>query len=155
MSSIQFSSIQFRLLDWAAAHEAASATRREVFIVEQGVPADLEWDTWDALSLHCLAVDGTGTALGTGRLLPDDNQGTARLGRMAVLAAWRGRGVGTGILGALVDAARQRNTRRIELHAQVHAAAFYRRCGFCEEGGIFDEAGIPHIAMFRMLNPLN
>lgn len=155
MSSIQLSSIQFQLLDWSAAREAASATRREVFILEQGVPEDLEWDAWDALSLHCIAFDDSGAVLGTGRLLPDDSHGTARLGRMAVLAAWRGRGIGAGILGALITAARQRNTHRIELHAQVHATAFYRRFGFREESGIFDEAGIPHIAMIRMLDPLS
>lgn len=68
---------------------------------------------------------------------------------------WRHHGVGAGILDALVKAANQRKTRRIELHAQVQAAAFYQRYGFSETGGIFDEAGIPHITMARVLAPVN
>jgi predicted GNAT family N-acyltransferase len=148
------SSLHFELLDWPAARAGASPVRREVFIMEQGVPADLEWDEWDAVSLHCLAVDETHVVRGTGRLLPDDDQGVARIGRMAVMREWRHRGVGAGILEALLHAASQRKTRRIELHAQVQATAFYARYGFREEGDIFDEAGIPHLTMVRLLDPL-
>jgi hypothetical protein len=95
--------------------------------------------------VHALAYDGT-AAVGTGRLLPD-----AHIGRMAVLKAWRGRGVGSLILDALVEAARRRGERHVALSAQVHALAFYRAHGFEAEGPEYQEAGIAHQAMRRAL----
>lgn len=116
--------------------------RRVVFIEEQQVPEELEWDADDALSLHALALDAGGTAIATGRLLPDGH-----IGRMAVLREWRRRGVGSAILQWLVAQARIRGDKAVQLNAQTHALDFYARHGFVAEGGIFPDAGIPHRKM--------
>jgi len=136
---------RIELVDWARAREQAAAIRLEVFVTEQGVPAALEMDELDAPSLHALAFDGD-DAVGTGRLLPDGH-----IGRMAVLKPWRSRGIGSLILGRLMEAARQRGDRHVALSAQVHALEFYRAHGFRAEGPVYDEAGIPHQAMRRTL----
>ena len=130
-----------QVLDWEQAQAASRLVRHAVFIVEQKVPVELEWDDWDARCDHAVALDGT-SPVGTARLLPDGH-----IGRMAVLAGWRGKGVGRALLLVLLAKARERGMSRIELHAQTHAAGFYRRLGFTEFGAEFEEAGIPHIAM--------
>jgi predicted GNAT family N-acyltransferase len=91
-----------------------------------------------------LASDGDGSPIGTGRLLPDGH-----IGRMAVLADWRGKGVGRALLERLLEEAAGLGMRRLALHAQTQAAGFYRRFGFVEEGPEFMEAGIPHRTMVR------
>ena len=135
-----------RILDWHAAREGARAVREAVFIVEQHVPRELEWDEWDEPSVHALACDETGRAIGTARLLPDGH-----LGRMAVLAAWRRQGVGMALANALIARASERGDAEIVLHAQTHAVGFYRKLGFTPRGPQFDEAGIPHVEMARRL----
>ena len=120
--------------------------REAVFMREQGVPAELEWDGLDAGSLHAVAADASGNAIGTARLLDD-----GRIGRMAVLIPWRRRGVGSAILMRFVAAAHDRGLHVMRLHAQTHAVAFYARHGFESEGEEFLEAGIPHVAMRRYL----
>jgi predicted GNAT family N-acyltransferase len=131
-----------RVLDWSGAKSYARPVRERVFIEEQRVPRELEWDEWDESCEHAVACDAEGAAIGTARLRPD-----GRLGRMAVLRAWRRRGVGAGLLAALLRRAHDRGIVRITLHAQTHAAGFYRRFGFSEQGGEFLEAGIPHVGM--------
>ena len=134
-----------RLDDWHAFEPMLRHVRTEVFIVEQGVPAELEWDEQDAASLHAVAsIDGE--LAGCARLLPDGH-----IGRMAVLPGFRKQGVGSELLARLVDAARVRNMTLLQLHAQSHAAGFYLKAGFVPEGKEFDEAGIPHIRMLRKL----
>ncbi|WP_019141023.1 GNAT family N-acetyltransferase [Noviherbaspirillum massiliense] len=128
--------------DWDALKNDAQPIRYEVFVTEQKVPVELEWDEWDAECLHALVRDSNGNALGTGRLLPDGH-----IGRMAVRAAARGLGIGGMILRALMQAAKQRGDASVVLNAQVHAAPFYERFGFVREGEDFMEAGIPHIQM--------
>jgi len=118
--------------------------REAVFVMEQGVPLEIERDEWDACSDHALAFAADGRAVATGRLLPDGH-----VGRMAVLPGWRKRGVGGAILNALLERARERGMRRIVLNAQTHAAPFYARHGFRSFGDEFMEAGIPHVAMAR------
>jgi predicted GNAT family N-acyltransferase len=135
-------SFGIRICDWNTARPLARPVRESVFILEQGVPRELEWDDADEASRHALALDAEGKCIGTARLLPDGH-----LGRMAVLAAWRRRGVGSALAKALVDQAAKHGHRRVVLHAQTHAAAFYRQLGFREEGGEFEEAGIPHVLM--------
>jgi predicted GNAT family N-acyltransferase len=132
--------------DWAHEQARLSQVRRAVFIDEQGVPEELEWDADDAASLHFLVVDSTGQAIGCARLLPDGH-----VGRMAVLSEWRGRGVGQALLAAVLDAARARGHDTLRLSAQTHAAAFYARAGFVAVGGEYEEAGIPHVAMKKQL----
>ena len=116
--------------------------RYAVFVVEQGVPPELEWDGLDHLCVHARAIDQHGQAIGTGRLMPD-----GRIGRMAVLAPWRRRGVGSRLLQALLRERHARNWPPAHLHAQLTAADFYARQGFQCAGAPFDEAGIPHVLM--------
>ena len=138
--------LRIELMEWAAARAEASRIRTTVFVEEQRVPVDIEWDDQDEKSLHALAYTSSGEAIATGRLLPDGH-----IGRMAVLKKWRGQGVGGAILQRLLAAARERGDREIELFAQTHAIPFYRRYGFVENGEVFEEAGIPHQAMRRTL----
>jgi predicted GNAT family N-acyltransferase len=136
---------RIELMSWERARDLASPIRFEVFVREQRVPAEIELDEHDAVSLHALAFEGT-SAIGTGRLLPDGH-----IGRMAILKAWRRRGIGAAILKALVDAAARRGEREIALSAQLHAVEFYRAHGFETVGEVYEEAGIPHQAMVRAL----
>ena len=138
--------IRIELMSWSAALAEARPIRLAVFVEEQRVPVEIEWDDQDEKSIHALAYDSAGKAIATGRLLPDGH-----IGRMAVLKEWRGKGVGGAILEHLIAAARARGDREIELFAQTHAREFYRRYAFVESGPIFEEAGIPHQAMRRML----
>ena len=134
-----------RTVDWSAGAVPLRTVRTAVFVVEQDIPADLEWDAFDAVSMHALAVDAGGNAIGCGRLLPDGH-----VGRMAVLAQWRGQGVGAALLEHLIAIARQRGDVRVRLHAQTQAMPFYARFGFAPVGVEFMEAGIPHRTMERV-----
>jgi predicted GNAT family N-acyltransferase len=125
---------------------ALASVRRAVFIDEQGVPEELEWDEHDAVSLHWLAVLEDGCPVGCARLLPDGH-----IGRMAVLPSWRGRGIGRALLDAALARAQARGLREVRLSAQLHAADFYRRAGFTACGDVYEEAGIPHLAMRKNL----
>jgi predicted GNAT family N-acyltransferase len=135
-----------RSADWSRDQRKLKAIRFEVFCVEQRVPEELEWDGIDVDCLHAIAEDGMGRPVGCGRLLPDGH-----VGRMAVLAAWRGKGVGSALLDHLVALARARGDAKAMLNAQTHALPFYERHGFAAVGEPFDEAGIPHRAMERYL----
>lgn len=124
---------------------AVFALRHEVFVVGQGVPAELELDELDAVSDHAVAlVDGT--VVGTGRLLP-----SATIGRMAVTEAARGSGIGAAVLECLEQRARERGFPVVELHAQVHAAGFYDKAGYTPYGEVYLEAGIEHLSMRKQL----
>src|SRR5712691_5675288 len=136
------------ILAWDKALPLAGPVREKVFVEEQRVPRELELDEWDEGCEHAVACDSKGRAIGTARLMPE-----GRIGRMAVLVEWRRRGVGAALLGALVALARERSMPRVTLHAQTHAAGFYRRFGFSERGGEFSEAGIPHVEMALELSP--
>jgi predicted GNAT family N-acyltransferase len=135
-----------RLGNWDEARLEARRIRELVFVREQGVPLELEWDDQDPHCDHALAYAEDGRAVGTGRLLPDGH-----IGRMAVLKEWRRKGAGALLLQALVECARQRHHARVRLNAQVYAAGFYRRYGFEVSGPEFMEAGIPHLPMQRDL----
>jgi len=130
--------------DWTRHAGEIYMIRRAVFVVEQGVPDDLELDEFDPGCWHLLARDPAGQPIATGRLLSDGH-----LGRLAVLAAWRGRGVGRAVVNRLIDQAERLGMPEIVLHAQTHAVDFYRRLGFQTEGDEFMEAGIPHYRMRR------
>lgn len=134
--------VDVRTCRWREAEPALRDVRRTVFVVEQGVPEWLEWDDLDDASLHALAVERSGRAVGCARLLPDGH-----IGRVAVLAAWRGRRVGSALLQALVAAARERGDAHVAVNAQIAAMPFYARHGFVARGDVFVEAGIPHRAM--------
>jgi predicted GNAT family N-acyltransferase len=132
--------------DWTHLGPLVGPVRETVFVGEQGVPAEMEYDRWDPASLHVLARGPDGAPIGTGRLLPDGH-----IGRMAVLREWRGKGVGAALLSHLMEVARHRGVGRLALNAQTSAADFYRHFDFVPEGKEFTEAGIPHIRMTRRL----
>ncbi len=135
-------SYRLTLGDWDTQQSGARAVRYEVFVLEQNVPLDLEWDDMDAACLHAVVYDDAGQAVATGRLLPDGH-----IGRMAVRKSLRGQGIGGLVLEALMREAKRRGDRCVLLNAQTHAAPFYQRYGFRREGDEFMEAGIPHIGM--------
>lgn len=135
---------------WAELGADAQPIRQAVFVREQGIPADLEWDQADSGCTHAVAYNRLGQALGTGRLL-EHVPGTAKIGRMAVLAAARGTGVGAQVLEALMQAARRQGYRQVLLHAQASAVGFYRRAGFSPRGAPFEEAGIEHQEMLKAI----
>lgn len=135
-----------RTARWTDAESPLRSVRHAVFVIEQRVPESLEWDDADGVSLHALAVDAEETPIGCARLLPDGH-----IGRVAVLAAWRHRGVGHALVARLIDEARGRGDARVIVNAQVDAMPFYARYGFVATGDVFEEAGIAHRVMERAL----
>ncbi len=127
--------------DWQRDADVLRDIRRRVFIEEQGVPRDEEWDGRDDDATHFLATQD-GQPIGTARLLP-----TGQIGRMAVLADLRGQGVGRQLLDAAIEAARAAGFHEVFLHAQRTAEGFYARAGFEPRGDTFVEAGIAHVDM--------
>jgi predicted GNAT family N-acyltransferase len=132
--------------DWSALQARAAPIRLEVFVHEQQVPLEEEIDALDAECIHAVAFDAQGCALATGRLLPDGH-----IGRMAVLKAVRGQGLGSAVLQALLQQARQKGFVEAVLSAQTHAQAFYARHGFVPEGAEYLDANIPHVLMRKAL----
>ena len=128
--------------------EDAFAVRVAVFVDEQGIPRSEELDELDATAVHCVAY-ADGAPIGAGRLLPSD--GFAKIGRMAVLKEHRGSGVGGIVLEALEREGVARGIRRFKLSAQLPARGFYERHGYTAVGEVYDEVGIPHIAMEKRL----
>ena len=133
------------LVAWQLREAQLRSIRTQVFIHEQHVPEVLEWDGEDAYAIHALATDLSGNPIGTGRLLLHGK--LAHLGRMAVLSAWRGQGVGSSLLQCLLDAARQGGASNVFLNAQTTAVPFYERFNFVREGAEFLDADIPHYRM--------
>lgn len=146
MSIESASGFRVRTVDWAGEEAKLRAVRAAVFIVEQNIPEELEWDEFDAVSVHALAEDRQGVPIGCARLLPDGH-----IGRVAVLSDWRGQGVGAALLAHLIAFAQERGDARVLLNAQTQAMPFYARFGFEPTGEEFIEAGIPHQTMARML----
>lgn len=142
--------VDIRLGAWSELAEGARQVRTEVFLQEQRVPVEMEWDEADASAVHAVAYNRLGMPLATGRLL-QHAPGVGRIGRMAVSRVLRGAGLGRDILQALLQAAAQRGDRDVMLHAQRSAEGFYAGEGFVPRGAPFDEAGIPHIEMVKPL----
>ncbi|MFD8508727.1 GNAT family N-acetyltransferase [Streptomyces sp. NPDC059687] len=142
-----------------ADREACFTVRKEVFVREQGVPEDIEYDVHDADAVHVLAVRDDGMPLGTGRLLFGEaaaaknggDPSVGSLGRLAVTREARGLGVGAALVRAIEDAARVHGLTAVDLHAQTHALGFYERLGYEAYGPEFPDAGIPHRSMRRPL----
>ena len=130
--------------DWARDGNVLSNIRKLVFIVEQQVPQEEEWDGQDDSAWHWIATDPDERPVGTARLLPG-----GQIGRMAVLAEYRGRGIGYALLEAAMQKACSLEMEGVFLNAQRHALGFYERAGFVSEGNEFIEAGIPHYRMTR------
>ncbi|MER7715827.1 GNAT family N-acetyltransferase [Streptomyces flaveolus] len=151
---------EVRVAEDPADREACFAVRKDVFVAEQNVPEDIEYDAYDAGAVHVLAVREDGVPLGTSRLLHgaaatakngDGDPAVGSLGRLAVVRDARGLGVGAALVRAVEDAARARGLTAVDLHAQTHALGFYERLGYQAYGPEFPDAGIPHRAMRRVL----
>ncbi|MGV3727146.1 YbgC/FadM family acyl-CoA thioesterase [Hydrogenophaga sp.] len=135
-----------RVGTWADLGPDAQGLRTAVFVQEQKIPKELEWDEADAHAVHAVAYNRLGRAVATGRMLPHE-PGVARIGRMAVERGLRGGRLGRDVLHALMQAARERGDREVMLHAQQSAEAFYARLGYERRGEPFEEAGIGHQEM--------
>src|ERR1700674_2637201 len=132
---------QFKVseIPWQEGSLELAAIRRRVFVIEQQIPEELEWDGIDPSCGHVVARDFAGRPIGTGRLLPDGH-----IGRMAVLERWRGKGVGRAMLERLIALARRDGHRVVVLHAQTYAIPFYTRQGFVPVGDEYLESLIAH-----------
>ncbi|EDY83882.1 acetyltransferase, GNAT family [Verrucomicrobiia bacterium DG1235] len=128
-------------VDFKERLEAIRAVRFTVFVDEQKVPAEIEMDEWDERARHVLAISD-GVAIGTGRLLPDGH-----IGRVAVLEAWRGKGVGLALMRKLIEMGLASEMPKLVLSAQTHATRFYERLGFEVTSEVYLEAGIEHVEM--------
>jgi predicted GNAT family N-acyltransferase len=136
--------IQVKQISSDEAKAQAFAIRMRVFVREQRVPAAIELDRDDDRAIHFLATSD-GKAVGTARVV--SHHGSAKIGRMAVLKSYRGKGVGKKLLQRAVATAKKLGARTIYLHAQVPVIEFYEKLGFRCVGPVFDEAGIPHRKM--------
>mgnify|MGYP003333668305 FL=1 len=135
---------------WAHLKDKAMPVRMQVFVQEQGVDAQYELDEMDEGAVHAVITNRFGQPLGTARLF-EKSPGVAQIGRMAVVRAIRGSGLGSQLLHALVEMAQMRGDKEVRLHAQCSAQAFYARAGFVPVGEPFDEVGIAHIEMCKEL----
>ena len=134
---------------WQEAQKDAYQVRREVFILEQKVPEDLEIDEFDPAAFHALAYSDN-ACIGTARLHINDD-GSGQIGRMAILRPFRNQGLGRQIMKVLIETARSNGVSSLILHAQVSVIPFYEKLGFIANGPIYDEAGIPHRNMMMVL----
>jgi predicted GNAT family N-acyltransferase len=141
--------IEVRRAVWASEGPALMRIRDEVFLVGMGVATESEQDAQDRAAHHVVAIDDTGEAIGTARLRP-----TGQIGRVAVLATYRSRGVGRRLLTAIVQLARELELPRVFLHADTRAIAFYEKAGFRVVGDDFFESqsGIAHRTMEQYLD---
>lgn len=144
---------EVRTGDWAALGEGARAVREAVFVQEQGIAREDEWDEADHTAVHAVVTNRLGMPVATGRLLVEGapGSGTARIGRMAVDRTLRSSGVGRQVVQALEQAARARGDTRVVLGAQRSAEGFYARLGYAPYGEPYEEVGIPHVGMARAL----
>ncbi len=136
------------LVSWHDGEPLLRAIREAVFIREQHVPVELEWDGQDEASRHALVLSQNGDAIGCGRIMPNGH-----IGRMAVLPKWRKQMVGTAIMEALLEEARSRGYKQVDIDAQTFAIPFYHKFGFVEHGKEFMDAGMPHKKMKLNLSP--
>lgn len=153
MTTTEARSVSIRLARDERDLAAVFVIRGAVFVAEQQVPIEEEWDARDAAADHFLALQD-GTPVGTARMLVATGHGggdVGLLGRMAVLPKARGAGTGGDLVRAVQDRARERGLTAVELHAQTHALSFYERLGYTAHGEEFLDAGIPHLHMVRPL----
>ena len=138
--------LETRTGSWNELAADAAALRTRVFVKEQGIPAELEWDEADASALHAVVYNRLRQPVATGRLV-QYAPGVGKIGRVAVHEVLRGGGAGQHVMQSLIEAARRRGDTQVMLHAQRSAENFYARLGFAPRGEPFEEVGIPHIEM--------
>jgi predicted GNAT family N-acyltransferase len=136
--------ISIKITHWDEAKNQVMSIRHEIFIEEQRVPEELEWDEFDQNALHAI-VKKENQVIGTARLIIDNT--IAKIGRMAIQKEYRHQGIGQKLLSTLIQRAQEKGAQKCILHAQTHAIAFYAKADFEPHGSIFDEAGIPHVEM--------
>jgi YbgC/YbaW family acyl-CoA thioester hydrolase len=142
--------VEVRVGSWTELGQDAQVIRAEVFVREQKIPAELEWDAADAACVHAVAYNRFGLPLATGRWVQQASR-VAKIGRMAVIAPLRSASVGGKVLEALMHSAGRSGNELALLHAQTSASTFYTRAGFEVRGPVFEEAGIPHVEMVKPL----
>jgi len=140
--------VSIKTANWQRDKRALRAVRSEVFIHEQSVPEELEWDGLDDSALHLLAISTDNITVGTARLLPEGH-----IGRVAVLKSWRHQGIGTALMLEITHQAERLGYKQLRLAAQLQAIPFYERLGFAAYGDDFMDAGIPHKNMRRSMSP--
>ena len=133
--------------DWDQLQQDARLIREQVFIVEQNIPEQDEWDDQDAISQHFVVYDRD-QPVATARLLQNNS-----VGRVAVIQKYRGQGIGRLIMLEIIEHAQQQQYPFLKLSSQVHAISFYEKLGFVTQGNPYDECGIPHIEMMMPLIP--
>jgi predicted GNAT family N-acyltransferase len=138
------------LTSWQENRDNIGRIRRQVFIDEQHVPVELEWEGDENIYQYVLVFEDTGQVIGTGRISKDGH-----IGRMAVTKCWRGKGVGQLILEKLIQYAIEQNINKLSLNAQITAVGFYQKQGFTGYGAEFLDAGIVHKRMHRVFANIN
>ena len=134
---------------WDKLEQDAKFIRKQVFIIEQNIPEDQEWDDQDMISDHFVVYDQD-QPIATARLLQNNS-----VGRVAVLKAYRGQGIGSMIMLEIIRQAHQQDRKFLHLSSQVHAISFYEKLGFSIQGDAYDECGIPHIKMQLVIETKN
>lgn len=142
---------QFKIIfgQWTDLETHAKLIRSQVFIQEQNIPEEDEWDEQDAISLHFVIYDvstDSKNPIATARLLPNNS-----IGRVAVLKEYRGQGVGRLIMQKVIEQAKFEKRAWLKLSSQVHAIQFYESLGFNMQGTEYLDCGIPHIDMMMTL----
>ena len=133
---------------WDKLEQDAKFIRKQVFIIEQNIPEEEEWDDQDMISDHFVVYDQD-QPIATARLLQNNS-----VGRVAVVKAYRGQGLGQMIMLEIISYAQKQGLSVLTLSSQVHAISFYEKLGFTVQGNSYDECGIPHIEMTMSLNTL-
>jgi predicted GNAT family N-acyltransferase len=134
---------------WDKLEQDAKFIRKQVFIIEQNIPEEEEWDDQDMISDHFVVYDQD-QPIATARLLQNNS-----VGRVAVLKAYRGQGIGRMIMLEIIRQAHQQDRKFLHLSSQVHAISFYEKLGFSIQGDAYDECGIPHIKMQLVIETKN
>lgn len=134
---------------WDKLEQDAKFIRKQVFIIEQNIPEEEEWDDQDMISDHFVVYDQD-QPIATARFLQNNS-----VGRVAVLKAYRGQGIGSMIMLEIIQQAHQQDRKFLQLSSQVHAISFYEKLGFSIQGDAYDECGIPHIKMQLVIETKN
>ena len=134
---------------WNKLEQDAKFIRKQVFIIEQNIPEEEEWDDQDMISDHFVVYDQD-QPIATARLLQNNS-----VGRVAVLKTYRGQGIGHMIMLEIIRQAHQQDRTFLQLSSQVHAISFYEKLGFSIQGDAYDECGIPHIKMQLVIETKN